>query len=208
MKIYQKYFIQIIYLFLIIHTIHNAGESNPSTDISSSSSSDSTLSSNKPSSSSNSHNNPPSSSKESSSSKSQTSSSKSQTSSSKSQISSSSSSSKTTPVISSGKEKKEISYNITERCYDTEPEKDIIEDCILGNKLEDVTGETCCYMTVKYKYNTLYACFPVYKDVKEIKKRIEVLKEIYVGNKSIKINCFTSFIKLTIISILLIFLYD
>ena len=201
MKIYQKYFIQIIYLFLIIHTIHNAGESNPSTDISSSFSSDSTLSSNKPSSSSNSHNNPSSSSKESSSSKSQTSSSK-------SQISSSSSSSKTPPVISSGKEKKEISYNITERCYDTEPEKDIIEDCILGNKLEDVTGETCCYMTVKYKYNTLYACFPVYKDVKEIKKRIEVLKEIYVGNKSIKINCFTSFIKLTIISILLIFLYD
>ena len=63
-------------------------------------------------------------------------------------------------------------------------------------------------MKVKYKYNTLHACIPVLKDKNEIKRRIEILKNIYTGNKSIKINCFVSFIKLNLIFLLLIFLYD
>ena len=94
--------------------------------------------------------------------------------------------------------------NETERCWDTEPTKDIIDDCIKGNNLpNDKEKETCCYMTIKYKYSNLYGCIPILKDAKIIKERIKELKVIYSESKSIKINCNTAFIKLNLMSILL-----
>ena len=101
----------------------------------------------------------------------------------------------------SQEEKVNNNYNDYDKCWDTEPTKGIIDDCILGTKLEN---ETCCYMTIKYKYNNFYACIPVKKDKKVINERIKVLKDIYVGNKSIKINCFSSFVKINLVFLLLI----
>ena len=94
--------------------------------------------------------------------------------------------------------------NESERCWDTEPTKDIIDDCIKGNNLpNDKEKETCCYMTIKYKYSNLYGCIPILKDAKIIKERIKELKVIYSESKSIKINCNKTFIKLNLMSILL-----
>ena len=109
------------------------------------------------------------------------------------------------PLPTSLEENINNNYDDSDKCWDIEPTKGIINDCILGVQLKN---DTCCYMTVEYKYNTLYACIPVLKDKNEIERRIEILKGIYTGNKSIKINCFVSFIKLNLIFLLLIFLFD
>ena len=109
------------------------------------------------------------------------------------------------PLPTSLEENINNNYDDSDKCWDIEPTKGIINDCILGVQLKN---DTCCYMTVEYKYNTLYACIPVLKDKNEIERRIEILKNIYTENKSIKINCFVSFIKLNLIFLLLIFLYD
>ena len=101
------------------------------------------------------------------------------------------------------KEEFSIDYNETDRCWQTEPTKDIIEDCTMGSKLEI---ETCCYMTVKYKYNSMYGCIPIMKDEKIIKERIKLLKKIYIGNKSIQIDCFAYFVKSSLLSLLLFFI--
>ena len=99
---------------------------------------------------------------------------------------------------------KENKYDNSDKCYQIEPTKGIIEDCTEGAILQN---ETCCYMTIKYKYNTFHACIPVIKDIKIINERIKILKDIYTGNKSIKINCYKSFVKMSLISIILIFFY-
>ena len=109
------------------------------------------------------------------------------------------------PLPTSLEENINNNYDDSDKCWDIEPTKGIINDCILGVQLKN---DTCCYMTVEYKYNTLYACIPVLKDKNEIERRIEILKNIYTENKSIKINCFVSFIKLNLIFLLLIFLFD
>ena len=95
------------------------------------------------------------------------------------------------PLPTSIEENINNNYDNGDKCWDIEPTKGIIEDCILGVQLQN---ETCCYMTVKYKYNTLHACIPVLKDKNEIDRRIKILNGIYTGNKSIKINCFVCYL--------------
>ena len=92
-------------------------------------------------------------------------------------------------------------YDDYDRCLQTEPTKDIIEECTESNKLKD---KVCCYMTVKYEYNSFYTCYPVEKDKKIIERKINEIKGDYDGCKSIRIDCKSSFIKYNLIILLLI----
>ena len=78
-----------------------------------------------------------------------------------------------------------------ENCYRTEPTKGIKEDC---TKIKVPDG-SCCYMTVKYKNNKKYACYPIKKDKNAIQSKIKQLKEKYDGSKKISIDCYSSFFK-------------
>ena len=83
-------------------------------------------------------------------------------------------------------------YDDYDKCLQTEPTKDIIEECTEGNKLKD---KVCCYMTVKYEYNNFYTCYPIEKDKKKIEEAINEIKGEYGECKTIKINCKSSFTK-------------
>ena len=94
-------------------------------------------------------------------------------------------------------------YNEEDKCSQTEPTKDIKDDCIKGNKPEN---KVCCYMTIKYKYNTFYACYPVEKDKKKIEDKIKEIKKDYTDCKSISIDCKSSITKYNLIFLLLLIL--
>ena len=87
------------------------------------------------------------------------------------------------------------------RCLETEPSKGIIDDCVEGNKME---GKICCYLELKYSYNSYYGCLPLNKDdLKSIKNKVKELKEELKAD-SAKIKCKSSFIQLQMLLILLI----
>ena len=109
---------------------------------------------------------------------------------------------------SSGSESSQESENIKlqkERCSETQPLKGIKEDCFQGNSI--LSGETCCYMTVKYKTNEHYECIAVNKDLKSIKNQIQEIKKNYEGSKSIDIDCNSSLIKISLIPFLLFIIF-
>ena len=85
------------------------------------------------------------------------------------------------------------------RCLQTEPTKDIVEDCY-DEKLSQ--GRICCYMEIKYKYNSYYGCIPL--DPKEVKEEIKKKKKEYDA-KSLKINCNSFFISFKLLFLLLIY---
>ena len=88
------------------------------------------------------------------------------------------------------------------KCLETEPSKGIIDDCVKGN--EKVGENTCCYLELKYSYNSYYGCLPLNKDdLKSIKNRVKELKEELKAD-SAKIKCKSSFIQLQMLLILLI----
>ena len=98
-----------------------------------------------------------------------------------------------------------VMQNDTEvsRCLLTEPIKDIKDDCY-G---ESTDREKCCYVEIKFKYNTYVSCIPVDFEQNNIRDVITYLKETYkVDSKSIKIDCNKSFIKLSLIFAILIFI--
>ena len=90
-------------------------------------------------------------------------------------------------------------------CKDTQPLKGIKEECFKGNTISQ--NEMCCYMTVKYETNEHYSCIPVSIDKKSVKEKIKALKQEYEGSKSIDIDCNSSLIRISSISILLIFIF-
>ena len=91
-------------------------------------------------------------------------------------------------------------------CLQTQPTKDIEDDCIEGNKL--TTGKTCCYMTIEFKEGTQYSCIPLNKDINEIENKIKEIEEKYKDNyKKAKIICSFKFIQINIISLYLLFLF-
>ena len=90
-------------------------------------------------------------------------------------------------------------------CKDTQPLKGIKGECFDGNIIS--SNEVCCYMTIKYETNEHYSCIAVSKDKKTIKDTIKALKQEYEGSKSIDIDCDSSLIKISLISILLIFIF-
>ena len=95
-------------------------------------------------------------------------------------------------------------YNDHDRCIQTEPTKDIIEECTIGNILND--GYTCCYMEVEFKYSYYYGCIPVQKNLKKIKQKIKEIKGDYYGYKSIDINCNSPYIKYSLFFVLFFFI--
>ena len=85
-------------------------------------------------------------------------------------------------------------------CDNTQPLKGIKEECFKGNHLS--SGETCCYMTIKYETNEHFACIAVSKDLSSIKNLINQKKQEYDGSKSVSIDCNSSLIQISLISLL------
>ena len=90
-------------------------------------------------------------------------------------------------------------------CEDTQPLKGIKEECYTGNPL--ISGETCCYMTIKYETNDYYKCVAVKKDITSIKEKIDNYKKDYEGSKSIYIDCNSSLIRISLFSLFLFFIF-
>ena len=91
-------------------------------------------------------------------------------------------------------------------CLLTQPLKDIKDDCYDENDKKN-DRQKCCYVEVKFKYNTFVSCYPVDLESDNIRDVIAYLKEEYkVDSKSIKIDCYNSFIKISLILVILIFI--
>ena len=83
-----------------------------------------------------------------------------------------------------------------ERCLDLAPSSGHKKKCI--EFLITESDEKCCYMTVKYKDNSKYSCYPARKDKKEIDDIIKILKKEYAGSEKISIDCSGKFISLSL----------
>ena len=84
--------------------------------------------------------------------------------------------------------------DLKNRCLETEPSENIIEDCSIGNNMTE-KGNKCCYIEFKYDYNKYYGCIPLDLTKVNIKDEIKNMKNEYNAN-SIKIKCKSSFIHL------------
>lgn len=71
-----------------------------------------------------------------------------------------------------------------EECTSISPE-DIKDKCYNVS----LSSGQCCYMKLKYQYNTKYGCYPIERNKKTIKDKIKELKKYYVGVKKISIKC-------------------
>lgn len=89
----------------------------------------------------------------------------------------------------------ELDYDIMryDGCEDIQPTNGVREECTESYKF--VKNRTCCFMTVKYKYNNYYTCIRIPKDIKIIKPLIKELKGYYEGCNSIQIDCHSNIIK-------------
>ena len=90
-----------------------------------------------------------------------------------------------------------------EKCASIDP-GDIDDECTKF----DMSGLdlSCCYIKLKYKYNTKYGCYPIKKDKKAIKEKIKEMKQYYIGIKKISIYCNESFVKFNFYSLIFGFL--
>ena len=95
---------------------------------------------------------------------------------------------------------------VLEDCFKTSPTKGIVEDC---NSNENFKGldVSCCYMTVTYKNNKRYSCYPIKQDKNTIKNKIKELKNQYDGSKKISIDCYSSFLKNVFTGLLIMILF-
>ena len=97
---------------------------------------------------------------------------------------------------------------IESKCNFTQPIKDIKDICY-----DEISDENldkrfrCCYVEVKFKYNTYVMCNLV--DIEDVNIR-DVIKnlaiEYQVNSKSIKIDCKNTFIKLSLIFAIIFFI--
>ena len=78
-------------------------------------------------------------------------------------------------------------------CGDIQPTNGVREECTERYKF--VKDKSCCFMTIKYKYNNYYTCIRIEKDIKIIKPLIKELKKYYEGSNSIQIDCSSNIIK-------------
>ena len=90
-----------------------------------------------------------------------------------------------------------------EQCINVAPDEGIDETC---TNQTTILGTQCCYMKVKYDHGKTYGCYPVEKDKKTIKEVIKALKKEYIGSNSIKIDCSSKYISLSVISFIVLFL--
>ena len=88
-----------------------------------------------------------------------------------------------------------------DNCENIQPTYGIKEDCI---NYKIFNEQSCCYMTINYKYNDFNVCIRISKDKDEIKKKIKEIKEEYEGCKSVTIDCHSNYIELQKIILTLI----
>ena len=93
-----------------------------------------------------------------------------------------------------------------EDCFKTSPTKGIVKDCTSNENLDNL-GVSCCYMTVTYKNNKRYSCYPIKRDKNTIKNKIKELKNLYDGSKKISIDCYSSFLKNVFTGLLIMILF-
>ena len=89
-----------------------------------------------------------------------------------------------------------------DNCENIQPTYGIKEDCI---NYKIFNEQSCCYMTINYKYNDFNLCIRISKDKDEIKKKIKQIQEEYEGCESVSIDCHSNFIKLAKYFILFLF---
>ena len=88
-------------------------------------------------------------------------------------------------------------------CFLTQPMRNIKDDCYENI----INRKRCCYLEVKFEYNTYIGCIPIDIESVNIKEEINGLKAgLYINSKSIKIDCNNSFIKISFIFAILIFI--
>lgn len=90
-----------------------------------------------------------------------------------------------------------------EQCINVAPDEGIDETC---TNQTAILKTSCCYMKVKYDHGKTYGCYPVEKDKDKIKEVIKALKKEYIGSNSIKIDCSSKYISLSVISFIVLFL--
>ena len=96
-----------------------------------------------------------------------------------------------------------------EDCFKISPTKGIAGDCTStenNDNLKEYEAH-CCYMTVTYKHNKRYSCYPIKKDKNTIKNKIKELKSKYDGSKKISIDCYSSFLKNAFTGLLIMILF-
>ena len=98
-------------------------------------------------------------------------------------------------------ENTDIAHVNYESCEDIQPTNGIIEDCT-SKSLNDF--QRCCYVTINYKYNEFNLCKQVPKDLKTIKNKIKDLENVYEGSESVDIDCYSTFINLSFIYLLIV----
>ena len=91
-----------------------------------------------------------------------------------------------------------------DNCENIQPTYGIKEDCI---NYKIFNEQSCCYMTINYKYNDFNVCIRISKDKDEIKKKIKEIKEEYEGCKSVTIDCHSNYIELVKYSLLFLSLF-
>ena len=86
-------------------------------------------------------------------------------------------------------------------CEDIQPTNGIIEDCTSYSYNND---QSCCYVSINYKYNEFNICIKIKKDKKIIESRIEQLEKYYEGSDSVDIDCHSKFINFNLILLLFV----
>ena len=86
-------------------------------------------------------------------------------------------------------------------CEDIQPTNGIIEDCTSYSYNNE---QSCCYVSINYKYNEFNICIKIRKDKKTIERRIEQLENNYEGCDSVDIDCHSEFINISFIFLLFV----
>ena len=86
-------------------------------------------------------------------------------------------------------------------CEDIQPTNGIIEDCTSYSYNNE---QSCCYVSINYKYNEFNICIKIRKDKKTIERRIEQLEKYYEGCDSVDIDCHSKFINISFIFLLFV----
>ena len=86
-------------------------------------------------------------------------------------------------------------------CEDIQPTNGIIEDCTSYSYNNE---QSCCYVSINYKYNEFNICIKIRKDKKTIERRIEQLENNYEGCDSVDIDCHSKFINFSFIFLLFV----
>lgn len=84
-----------------------------------------------------------------------------------------------------------------EKCFSLVLEENSRSKCTDSNFHSE--SNKCCFVTVGYKYNSNYFCYPAPKaNIAELKSLVESLKSEYFGAQSVSIDCAMSYMTINI----------